>query len=380
MRVQLETRESGENMVFRMVSLLMILLGGSLSAAEQPTIRFDQSAVTVDGQARVVSFPDCHPVSVGANLVLPARSSLLELLRSEKAGMIKAEAVTAPLGGIGDIAGELADIPTSDSPRYDRVARERTGRGPGFDPVYVGDVVIVDGRRYARLEVFPVARDGTGALQVNLEVTIRVGNRVVEQSQLIACGGISSLRTKSNVRSTALSESPGYVIVTSADLADAFQRLARYKNETGYTTKIKYIEEILGTYPGRDDAEKLREYLKEFHASGGRYVLLGGDETVVPIRYAYDYRTDSTISVQELQICDLYYADVTGDWDSDGDGVWGERYDDNADLTAELSVGRLPFSDTSEVNHYVDKLITYETDPGHGDRSYLARAFFFFSA
>ena len=59
--------------------------------------------------------------------------------------------------------------------------------------------------------------------------------------------------------------------------------------------------------------------------------------------------------------------------------LWGERYDDRADLTSELLVGRLPFSDSSEAADYVAKLIGYETDPGGEDYSWLNRAFFYSS-
>ena len=157
------------------------------------------------------------------------------------------------------------------------------------------------------------------------------------------------------------------------------QPLVTYKIETGYRTELSLIADILTQYSGRDDAEKLREYLKQFYAEGGLYVLLAGDETVLPIRHAYPNSASSLPTLDQLQVCDLYFADLTGDWDADGDGVWGERYTDGVDIIPELLVGRLPINTPEEATNYVAKLIRYETDPGSGDRGYLQRAFFFSS-
>jgi hypothetical protein len=183
--------------------------------------------------------------------------------------------------------------------------------------------------------------------------------------------------TDLNAERSATTSNADYVIITSAALADAFRPLAAYKAQTGYRTKIELIENIVHTYGGRDDAERLREYLKQFYSDGGKYVLLGGDETVVPIRYAYHSDADEAVDPSLLQVADQYFADLTGNWDRDGDSVWGERTDDAPDLLPEVVVGRLPVNTAEEVRNYVNKLIRYETDPGAGDPSYLNRTFFF---
>jgi hypothetical protein len=75
-------------------------------------------------------------------------------------------------------------------------------------------------------------------------------------------------------------------------------------------------------------------------------------------------------------ICDRYFADCDGDWDKDGDGVWGEPNDDNPDVGAELTVGRLPFSRPGQVLAYTAKLRQYLFNPGAGSRDYLTRSIF----
>ncbi|GAG43933.1 unnamed protein product, partial [marine sediment metagenome] len=160
-------------------------------------------------------------------------------------------------------------------------------------------------------------------------------------------------------------------------LMDPCGRLADYKNSTGINTEVQLIDVILAGQTGRDDAEKLRNHLKDFYADGGIYLLLAGDETQLPIRYAYPNSAYSMPLLAEQQICDLYFGDLTGEWDVDNDGVWGEKYIDQADLTPELYVGRLPFSSADEMDRYIDKLVRYETDPGGGDAGYVENVFFF---
>lgn len=170
-----------------------------------------------------------------------------------------------------------------------------------------------------------------------------------------------------------------YVIVTSSALADSFEPLAELKRRTGFSTVVVDIDTILTAYNGRDGAEALRNYLIDFYLAGGRYVLLGGDETVLPVRYAYYYNTDSTVDIAHLMLCDLYFADCGGEWDFDNDGIWGEPTEDHPDAAPELAVGRLPFSRPEQVTAWIGKLERYLFNPGDGDRMYLGRAAFFAS-
>ncbi len=171
-------------------------------------------------------------------------------------------------------------------------------------------------------------------------------------------------------------ETPEYLIVTGEALVDAFAPLAEWKTMKGLTVEIVPVEEILTASAGIDDAEKLRNFLIEKYNAGTRYVLLGGDESVVPIRYAFASNTSSMPAVNLLQICDLYFADVNGVWDVDGDGVYGEPTQDSADLNAELLVGRLPLCTSEQVSAYVSKLIKYEQNPNDGDYAYLNKSLF----
>lgn len=164
-----------------------------------------------------------------------------------------------------------------------------------------------------------------------------------------------------------------YLVITSSDLAASFQPLADWKTKKGIKSCVVVIDSILTNYPGKDGAEKLRNFLIQAYYKGTVWVLLGGDEHVVPIRYAYPTNTTTVPSNASQQICDLYFSDVDGEWDLDNDGVWGEPQSDRPDVYPDLFVGRVPASDAAEVNAFVDKLLCYERNPGEGAFDYLTK-------
>ncbi len=171
--------------------------------------------------------------------------------------------------------------------------------------------------------------------------------------------------------------SPEYLVITSGDVAPGFFPFVEWKNQKGLPTDMAMIEDILASSSGIDPAEQLRNYLIGAYNSGVRYVLLGGDEDVVPIRYLYPNNINGSVpELRNQQISDLYFADLTGNWDVDGDGVWGESYNDEPDYYPELYVGRVPAGTAQQAAVWGDKAILYEKNPGNGDPSYLTKALF----
>jgi len=167
---------------------------------------------------------------------------------------------------------------------------------------------------------------------------------------------------------------PEYLVITSPGLRSAFSPLVSWKTKKGIEASVVSIDSILWSHSGRDDAEKLRNFLIEAYQNGTNWVLLGGDEDVVPIRYAYPSNTSTTPLVTDQQICDLYFSDVDGEWDSDDDDIWGEPNQDSPDLYPDLFVGRVPCDNAGEASAFVEKLLAYEQNPGDGDTDYLTRA------
>lgn len=177
-----------------------------------------------------------------------------------------------------------------------------------------------------------------------------------------------------------------YIVVTSSEFASCFERLVNWKKLKGVSAGVISIQDILinsgitgdevsGIY---DDAGKLRQYLTYAWERGAEYVLLAGQDSIVPVRYGVDgnRQPGSFVGFYYRIPNDWYYCDLNGNWNVDGDEHYGEDSHDNIDYGAELYVGRLLCKNSTEINNYIDKLLIYEQNPGNGDYDYLRRAFF----
>ena len=159
----------------------------------------------------------------------------------------------------------------------------------------------------------------------------------------------------------AVSTLPGYVVITTNQIALNSAKLNTFlahKAGQGYQTWL-ITEDHYGGLSGQNPngrAEKVRQWLKNnYVANNVKYVLLIGnpdpDEPFVsdsvgdmPMKMMYpryeqvDYRESPS---------DYFFADLTGNWDKDGDRYFGEYVGgDNVaggiDFVAEVYVGRIP--------------------------------------
>lgn len=147
-----------------------------------------------------------------------------------------------------------------------------------------------------------------------------------------------------------------YLIITRDSLRQYFQPLSQWKTRKGLPAGIVSVESISFSYPGCDMQEKIRNCIKDFHTTcGTEWVLLGGDTHIVPDR-------DARVALSDRQYlpCDLYYSDLDGTWNDDGDLYWGEVPSDNIDMYADVYVGRAPVSNSIEAQTFVSKVLTYE--------------------
>lgn len=168
------------------------------------------------------------------------------------------------------------------------------------------------------------------------------------------------------------------VAPNNPDFVKAIEPLAEWKNQKGVKT---LIASNFSLYEGEDTAEKIRNMIKDFYSNGNlKWVLLAADaqDNLIPTRYVYNpdtVRYEQAESVGDLhqKPTDYYYADLTGDWDEDGDGQYGESAMDNDNGIDEISwipevyVGRLPANDATELEIMVNKTINYEKEPLMGN-------------
>jgi len=147
-----------------------------------------------------------------------------------------------------------------------------------------------------------------------------------------------------------------YLLITTNALAPAFQPLVDRRTLQGKTGQVVTIETIETAFTGVDLPDKIRNCVKQYHENHGTlWVALGGTESVVPPRFV-----DGNIPV------DLYYGCLDGDWNADGDGIYGEAQVDNTDLAPEVWVGRIPVQTSAQATAYVNKVGQFENAPASG--------------
>ena len=174
---------------------------------------------------------------------------------------------------------------------------------------------------------------------------------------------------------TQLPEEIEYVIITPEAFASEFQRLADFRSQEGLPSTVITVEWILDNgSPGVDLPETIRNFLQAVHEEWGlRFLLLGGDSAFIPPRYVHNtyYPPQGYTDIPT----DFYYACLDGNWDADGDGIYGEAYvsefnpGDDADLNPELAVGRAPVNDLTQAAIFVDKILTFESRPPPEERA-----------
>lgn len=160
---------------------------------------------------------------------------------------------------------------------------------------------------------------------------------------------------------------PG-VIITPDDFKPYFQPYANWMTDQGIRTVMISPQTIYAYFTGVDNAEKVRNYIKHcYQTAGGTYFILGGDDYFVPIRYCI--AKDSVFPEQQLFCrdsipCDMYFSDLTGNWNTGSDFYWGETRRDSADRFPEVFVGRITAYNTQEVQNWATKALHYEKTPG----------------
>jgi hypothetical protein len=147
-----------------------------------------------------------------------------------------------------------------------------------------------------------------------------------------------------------------YIIITNSTLESTFQDLATWKNNFVNGAGVYTVSWITSNYTGADNQDKIRNFIIDKYTNNGlKYVLLGGDISVVPYRGFYIY---SGGYVDYDMAADMYYSHLDGNWNDDSDSYWAEPGEE--DWYAEIGVGRAPCEDTTEASNFVSKVISYE--------------------
>ena len=169
-----------------------------------------------------------------------------------------------------------------------------------------------------------------------------------------------------------------YVIITTNDIEEGSEKLydfVSHKEDLGYNVLVVTEDDFNGLTGQAPDhkAEKIRQWLKNNYISNGiKYVLLIGNPTPyengegdIPMKMCWPL-LDEDYSYKEAPT-DYFYADLTGNWDINGNEYYGEWSDYTApggvDLAADVYVGRIPVydADYATLDSILQKIIDYDT-------------------
>ncbi len=156
-----------------------------------------------------------------------------------------------------------------------------------------------------------------------------------------------------------------YIIIATDSMSASCDTLKDWKEDLGYDVKVVTTTWINSNYAGADLPARIRAFLQDKYLEnewGIEYVLIAGDDDHIPMRRCFPDPTNHRAASDTTTPTDYYYADLTGDWDSDGDGFPGEYGQDNVDWVAEVYVGRIASNDADGTHDICKKLVKFEAE------------------
>jgi len=252
------------------------------------------------------------------------------------------------------------------------------------DPVEFTGSGVISGIPIACIRVFPVRwNPASRMIELMTDITIEVEYECNSQSLLIARRSFNSeLRSLEIVRNMVVN--PGgvcgsgaelidsgdleygeYVIVATPEFQDRAQDLADWKTSKGIPSNVYSTEWIENEYLGSgfDLQQKIRSFLTNCRDEGVEYVLIYGDDDIVPGR---DVQLIIEPLYEEYPPVDLYWSDINDlipgadMWDSNNNHIWGEYGLDNVDYHPDLWVGRASVNSLAECEIFNRKVFIYE--------------------
>ena len=219
---------------------------------------------------------------------------------------------------------------------------------------------------------------GTGEVRYATKATVRIMTAAAKTDQsrklwLTGDNAQRAMRLAQNPEMLQNYDSRGRIlggydllVVTKQQYVNAFGDYEKFYQERGLRTRVADLETILNAMEGRDNAEKLRNYiLQEYEENGIMMVNLAGDVPSIPYRGFYCH-VDSGSGYDDNDIpADMYYACLDGTWNDNNNELWGEIGED--DLLPEIGIGRMCFSNLGELNNILNKSFKYQTEPVLGE-------------
>jgi len=250
------------------------------------------------------------------------------------------------------------------------------------DEVYPGtlynevDIYSFRGYQILVLELYPVHYiplsgellyygEITVTLDLKKDETIHPLYRGLEKDKVEVLQKIDNPETITTYTQSNINTGDSYdlLILTTDALQEGFELLQNAHDYEGLSTVIKTLTDV-----GGSSTEDIRDYIRDAYTDWGiDYVLIGGDDGVIPARILWVYGLDEgTTPYDTYMPSDLYYGCLDGPYNYDGDNKWGEPTDGegggDVDLMAEVYVGRACVDNAADVTNFVTKTVAYLTE------------------
>ncbi len=191
------------------------------------------------------------------------------------------------------------------------------------------------------------------------------------QAQVQAVAAPAAGAAAATAAAPAAGAAERYLVITTNAIVNASTHLQDFvasKQAKGFTVQVA-TESTWGGGTGDVAADHIRAYLKSrFLADNIAYVLLIGNPVAdtgdVPMKMCWP-NTQPSYPFAESDFC---FAELSGNWDLNNNGQFGEYYDvgpGGADIYAEVSVGRIPVYDNNipNLDRILAKTVAYENEP-----------------
>lgn len=369
------------------LSFIMMCLMVSLFASAQTiekTYYFGQPSISQIQGYEQIQFTDCMQSALAGQPSLPWQSISLMLPQGQEAVAIEVE-----LSDFQTIAGSHNLFPYQSARTYSDPVRRQFEKDEALyasKSVYPAQAYgnlstqYLNGVGFAFSAFTPVQYvPGTGEVRYATKATVRITTAAskADQSRKLWLTGDNAQRVKSLAQNPEMLETyntrgrsvGGYdlLVVTTTPYVSAFDEYVTFYQTRGLRVRVADLADIVGSMEGRDNQEKLRNYIiKEYEDNGIMMVNLAGDVPNIPYRGFYcdvlsggSHMTDSGIPA------DMYYACLDGTWNDNNDNKWGEIGED--DLLPEIGIGRMCFSDENELQNMLHKTFSYQAEPVLGE-------------
>lgn len=362
------------------VLFITILFAGVITA------RITANSLEFDGNTPVIQ--GFNKLQIPGTPILPAKSIVLALPAGARVFSVDVDYESPEQLGSFELSVSSPALPLCSDEKIVKEALARYQGNKAFletlespfpaKPVYVSKISHFRNIPFIRITYFPLLyTQGNLSFYSSADVTIHytkepADNRIADWVDKDAEIFTNWDKIRDFYEVGARQDSFDYIIITKDNLFSAFDSLVDWKNSIGFTTKLVSYDSIIAQYPGSQAADKVRNFLIDKYDTWGiHYLLLAGNVDMIPMKLCFpdpghNYDTPT----------DYYFAELTDDWDADGDGYYGEYEEDSIGFVPEIMVGRFPFNDYSTLSSIALKTVIFERDTGAWkNRALLLAAF-----